>query len=739
MSRPSTPHVKIPDVGNRKQIQPGPNSWAQATEKPNVMKIQNPGPATNRDKYENKPMPPLPRTPQHSSASQRPGMLGYIQPATPLIYANQPMVKTRAVTDPVALKPLFGGSKASIGELRRKFSGTKDSTHTNSAEADARPHTPVPPRSELPTQSPKSRDLVGMSHDQSRASTPLSTTAPNLFQPADHQGRQQQSGPSPTDSYDTGIQVPNVQITQTSADRSEYEIHEDTTLKVRDLDGIIMGTGKLNPTRKGTYGTVGEVQYVEGKAVHRVASSAGIIENAEYPSESDDRSQPSSAHTASSSADTFHGQDPPDLLQPKYYSPNNFGGVWENDPQVVSIKPAGTLDGRLTVQQGHTLPPFSPMPPRFPLNPVLHHKNSSEGSRITVPMTLNNEPFDQRSRFPAYPPSIISTNSWAPQIQAQLDPPLSATVPPLFSNPHNHVPPPPQNHKDYQPPSGPLPVELARLELTLHHHIDSCFGSLTRLVNDKHDQTADRLLTRLEDQERKTEKALKNLKGEIQEIKQYTETMKVDSKDLQKTSGELHDSLKGMTGITGAVEGKLSNMLSKLNVMDQSLTDLDARVREVGSMCDRSAGQMMRQSVNPEYPQQHDEESPTRSQSTYPSPALPSQRQQYQSGASRSSGGGRQGSINSRGRRPTTANGGVGIQSGDDRSSRRAHYAEIGAHMGEAPDLRQHPAFASRQQGYGCDADGLVHGVGSDGSLYQIQSLSGYGPNGWYQQAYGQH
>ncbi|KAL8823458.1 MAG: hypothetical protein Q9191_005837 [Dirinaria sp. TL-2023a] len=737
MSRPSTPHVKIPEVGDRKQIQPGPNSWAQASQKPSVMKIKNPGPATNRDKYENKPMPPLPRTLQPSSASHTPGKPGYIQPATPLTYTNQPMVKTRAVTDPVALKPIFGGSKTSIGELRRKFSGTKDNAHINSAEAVARPRTPVPSRSELPTQSPKCHDLLSVRHDQPPASAQLATTAPGLFQSADHQGRQQKSTPSLRDGYEPDDQVPNAKTTRSSADRSDH----NNALKMNDLDGIIMGDGKLNPTRKGTYGTVGEVQYVEGKAVHRVASSAGIIENAEYLSESDDRSEQSSAHAASSSADTGHPQGRTDFLQPRFYSPNNYGGVWENDPQVVSIKPAGTWDKRLTVQQGHTLPPFSPMPPRFPLNAELHHKNSSEGSHVTVPLNLNNEPFGQRSRFPAYQPSIISTNSWAPPRQDHVDPPLSATVPPLFSNPHNHVPPPPQTHGDYQPPTGPLPVELARLELTLHHHIDSCFGSLTRLVNGKHDQTADRLLTRLEDQERKIEKALKNLKCEIQDIKQHIETVKVDSQALQKTSEGLHDSLKDMTASTGAVDGKLSQILSKLNAMDQSLTDVNARFRETGLVCEGCAGKTRRQSATSEYPQQREGVSPIRSQSTYPSPALPSQRQQYQSGASRSSGGGRQGSVNSRGRRPTTANGAVGSQSGDDRSARRVYYAEIGANMGEAPDLRQHPAFAlqQQQQNYGCDANGLVSAVGSDDTPYQVQSLSGYGPNGWYQQAYGQH
>ena len=339
MSRPSTPQLKTLDLEHRKPIQPGPNSWAQSTEKPNLMKIQKPGPATNRDKYENKPMPPVPRTPRHGPASHTPGKSGYIQPATPLIYTKQNAVKARSATDPVAPKPLFVSSQVSIGELRRKFSGTRDKTNTASADANVRSRTPVP--SELPGQSPKNRDPLGTHQKQPPASAPLPTTATDAFQPADSPGRQHQPSPSPVLHDDVDDQVPKLRITQTSPNGSGYENRVDSIPKFKNADGFIMGDGKLNPTRQGTYGTVGEVQYVEGRAVHRVASFAGIIENAECPSESDDRSQAPSTHTASSSGDTFRGQDLTYLLQPKAYSPSAYGGVWENDPQVVSITSLG--------------------------------------------------------------------------------------------------------------------------------------------------------------------------------------------------------------------------------------------------------------------------------------------------------------------------------------------------------------------------------------------------------------
>ena len=378
------------------------------------------------------------------------------------------------------------------------------------------------------------------------------------------------------------------------------------------------------------------------------------------------------------------------------------------------------------------------MPPRHPFEPELQHKDSSLGSRGTVPMMFTQEPYGQPSRLSAYPPSIASTNSWAPQPQESSNPPNSATVPPLFSDTYNAVPPPPPTYRDYQPPSGQVPAELARLELTLHHHIDSCFGSLSRLVTDKHDHTVDLLLRRLESHERKVEKAHKSLKGDVKDIKQDVESLRADVKHIQKSNEGLKDSLKGTEAKTGTMNSKLEHIQSKLAKLDQALTSVSAGVHEVGAKCDGITEQTGSQSIVSQYPQQHNGLSPTRSQSTHASPGLQCQRQQYPSGPSPTSGGGRQSGANSRGRRSNTASGGDGARSSDGRSSRREYYAEMGATMGEAPDLRQHPAFLSQQQNYGYDANGVALGMASDGTLFQIPSFAGHGPNGWYQQAYGQ-
>lgn len=128
MSRPSTPHIKLSEV-KRKPLVPGPNSWAQEVEKASSMKGSVSGTATNRSKYEDKPMPPIPQDRDMSPPPIGPGKPGYIQPATPLTYSSPTSAKNRAVTDPVASKHLFATGKGSIADLRDKFSSL--GTHTN--------------------------------------------------------------------------------------------------------------------------------------------------------------------------------------------------------------------------------------------------------------------------------------------------------------------------------------------------------------------------------------------------------------------------------------------------------------------------------------------------------------------------------------------------------------------------------------------------------------------------------
>ena len=343
MSRPSTPRAKLPDVNDRKLPQPGPNSWAQSAEKAAKMKTENSGTPTNRDKYENKPIPPLPQTSEDEKSPNAPGKPGYIQPATPLIYSKPTPGKNRSVTDPVASKNLFGTNKVSIGELRRKFSGTKNTANLSSVEEIPKsgPQDPRQQAAELPTGSAIASGSYEKQHENPPASAPPSTNAPDPFRSSGTQGRLHQSSPAPTRRYLKENNLPDPPLIRTSPNLSAYAHLESTTSDIKNHDGMIFGDGKLNPTRNGTYGTVGEVEYVEGQAAHRVASFVGVIEDVASSVGSEHQKQPQLAGIHSS-PDSAQGQNITHLLQPNIYSPSEYGGVWENDPHVVGSYRAGT-------------------------------------------------------------------------------------------------------------------------------------------------------------------------------------------------------------------------------------------------------------------------------------------------------------------------------------------------------------------------------------------------------------
>ena len=81
----------------------------------------------------------------------------------------------------------------------------------------------------------------------------------------------------------------------------------------------------------------------------------------------------------------------------------------------------------------------------------------------------------------------------------------------------NAVPSPPANQHDFQR-AGSVSVALTQIELTVHHHIDTAFSSLSRLIIDKHDRMMDQTLHRLESLEDVVSKGLRAVKGEIKDV-----------------------------------------------------------------------------------------------------------------------------------------------------------------------------------------------------------------------------
>ena len=324
---------------------------------------------------------------------------------------------------------------------------------------------------------------------------------------------------------------------------------------------------------------------------------------------------------------------------------------------------------------------------------------------------------------------------------------FQATVPPLFSNEptNNSVPPPPHTYRDYQPASRPVPPELHMLELNIHHHIDSCFGSLSRLVTDKIDQCSDQLLRQVEDSERKSEKSLKVVKGDIKSIQCDIQALCDDVRGIQDYSERAENLNQESQSRLVEIGAKLNNVENHLEnrnaeatspsersgIEEKTMTAMQQKIGEIMGKIDHLVEYMTK-----EYEPIGD--SPHRSLDTSQrSPASHGQRQRFHSGTSYSSVGPRNSNTSSRGRRSNTATGGPASGTSDGRNSRREYYAEVGNNMGAAPDLRQHPAFLSNQQNQGYDGNGHPIGMASDGDVYRLPSFAVGGPNGWYQAAYG--
>lgn len=329
----------------------------------------------------------------------------------------------------------------------------------------------------------------------------------------------------------------------------------------------------------------------------------------------------------------------------------------------------------------------------------------------------NTNPTSNTDRSLEYRHPFPSANSWVSGNSfASNNAPLSALLPPSWPNHHssNSVPSPPQNQHDYQRP-GSISVAMTRLELTLHHHIDSTAASLSKLITDKHDKIMDQTIRRLENLEEMVSKGFRNLKADFKDIRKDISSLEGEFKEVVKSSDKVEDLCKGLDG---------------------KLEALEKGVEEHGCKChlaitERSPSESKSES-------QQRATSHRRTESAHGSLGQGEQRQQHRSGASRSSTSARHSGNSNRVHRSNTVNSQLGNRTSDERDTRREYFAELGAARGPMPELRDHPAYSGLQQGqgqmYGHDQNGMPAVL--NGLPFQHPSLS---DGRWYQQAYGQN
>ncbi|KAL8991732.1 MAG: hypothetical protein Q9169_007702 [Polycauliona sp. 2 TL-2023] len=691
----------------------GPNSWA------GQVHTKTPT-ASNRDKYENKPMPPTPET--SPSAGEKPPTARksrpYIQPATPLIAPNHmhSTSKNRAVTDPVVPQPLFTNKTTAVNQLRRKYSQTRSKSKSTRDDQSMVERPTSPPL----IVSQKASQILGVLPTQDRnreagpASAPPTTITPDPFRTSSEStglrntspSRQAQSTPVLTRRYLQENHLPVSASTRTSQESKESTgASSNEQRQLRSTEEMVVSDGSLNPPRLGTFGRLREVGYVGQSAMHRVASFTGVIEGPDLPGEIEHETEPA-PNGSHRDGNLLRPQYSGEILYPVTYSPNHYAGVWENDPNVVSTRFLTQGSGlAITLCQGHTLPPFSPFYRQqdrpLPAEVDQHSFSQTSGD---VPIVLQKYP-GESSHGSGYTHSLRSQNSWAPggngnSFAPNSGPSSAAETTPRFTSHvrNNSVPPPPSSYPGFQPP-GLLPAGLAQMELNLHHHIESCFGSLMRLMTDNTDRTIDKLVRRAEESQESMEKGLKALKSEM--------------KDLRK---EVNGMRRELSSAFQADEQTKEGM----GLMGRKLKSLDERMGEIGTCLERfavSASDNEREEHST-WPQ--DSASPRRrSKSTQASASSRQEyRQAYASGTTSGSASTQQSVVSSHGQRSIAASSRAATRRSGERSGRKE-----GSTDGPGPDIRDHPAYR-----------GVVEGPGPS---HAVSPTPDYGEI-WYQQAYGQ-
>ena len=275
-------------------------------------------------------------------------------------------------------------------------------------------------------------------------------------------------------------------------------------------------------------------------------------------------------------------------------------------------------------------------------------------------------------------------------------------VPPLFTGQEktNAVPAPPaSSYPGYQPMRS-MPTDLAQMELNLHHHVESGFNSLTRVLTDKSDRILDQLVRRLEGFEEKTEKGTKNAESKVTELREEIAKLSQENKAILKEIGVIKDSLRGLDLKMELVSGNIEEKRCQI--------------------CRRQGTHGGSESRSPER-----------------KPAMPKRSLDLTS--QESSGNGQQRRVqastpSSQGHQSSP------LIAGRARGSDKIILAQLESKDRQPPDLRDHPAFAGGQSDHPLTfsetpSEESRPRVVGDLHLFQTPSFS---DGGWYNQAYGQ-
>ena len=258
--------------------------------------------------------------------------------------------------------------------------------------------------------------------------------------------------------------------------------------------------------------------------------------------------------------------------------------------------------------------------------------------------------------------------------------------------------------------------------------MDSSFGSLSRLVSDKHDRMMDQTIRRLDKLEELLTKGLGSLKGEVREIRRAIDNVQGDVKDTRGELRAAHVDVKDIRVVRDVLVEFTEMVNGKLEGLEKIMEE--HAIKHEYSNAEQSVG-------NSETDHRYRSEgtsqsSQRRTESAHPTFGQGEIRQQERSQVN-ANGGRRNRSYTANSQRPSST-------VSDERSNRRGYYIEMEAARGPAPDLRDHPAYAGSQRAQG---EGLGHGHGPNAMSDVLSRLPFKVPSltdgKWYEKAYGQH
>ncbi|MCJ1465496.1 hypothetical protein MMC07_004114 [Pseudocyphellaria aurata] len=640
------------------------------------------GNPTNRSRYEDTSPKPSTSKPSSSSKAQvGPSRLPRIQPVTPLVRLppGRQNTKDRAVTDPIIPQPLVVTKKISNERNEDKpipRQETFDEKMPLEANPPSMPVTGSDGGSEIILACPVTDNSQGELSLSAPAITG-NTLHPFYCTPEERSARvpvqpyrlRQANWPTPAFSYSSIASNPQMSI--------------DSSEEVQGPDlGMIMGDGMLNPTRTGTYARVGEVGIVHHDVAQRVSSQAGVIETLQSPGGS-----------LEGTLSQLEGRPP-------------SSGVWENHPNV-----------------GRSLPPYSSGSPRFPPNPNAATQPPSQ--QFFYPPRGQYGAASQLAPqlAPELAPTSVYSTSWMTNSRGN-----SYSSDMAQPNP---VPPPPLSYPGFQP-SAQIPAVMEQMERNLHHHMDQCFASLSRVVTDKPDRITDRLAKEFESSDDKIDGVLKSVKGELRELQK-------EALSRHKETKELLDSIREQVG---KLDLAVKETGVKMDALDKKLDEVNLGVKETGAKMDALDKKLDEVNASDE---QNDSEREILARPRYASThrrtesARPnlgqSERRQRRRSPSRSPTGLRQGGQtggSSRGRQATAENGtGTGaLRRVSARARERNFLARLGEMRGPPPALSEHPAYRRERE---------ERASSSERRLDRAElGPNGSDEEGWFHQAYRQ-